>query len=274
MLKVVVFDGGCGGEAVADFLADELGVVEVIKAIDCSHGSYEDKNQAEVCALAERALKSYIGKADLIVLGGYTASLALGPLRIKYPNQKFVGLGVNYHCILKSNPYPFKITVLMQETLLCSPLRDELRDNLPFSTLAIPDCSGWSTLAEQGRLSTDIIQKDLAPYFVLQPVKRIQNQKPPTKPQTLLDAIFQEKYCSAGQTQLTSPSATSIVSASDRQLIASDAVLILNTCLWGSKKQIEDVFGYKVRVMDFRQKLLRDVCAGLKLLGLDGKRSK
>lgn len=275
MLKIIVFDGGCGGETVADFLADELGVIEVIKVIDRNHGSYENKSQVEICSLAERALKPYIDRVDLIVFGGYTVSLALETLHAKYPHQKFVGLGINYHRILKSNPYPFKITALMQETLLDSPLRDELRDNLPFSTLAIPDCSGWSTLADQDQLSTDIIQKDLSPYFALQPVKRIQKQESSTKPQTLLDTIFREKYYSAGQTQLVKPSpAPPATNTPDRRLISSDTVLILNTCLWSLKREIEDVFGYKVRVMDFRQKLLHDVCIGLDLLGLDGKRSK
>lgn len=77
MLKVVVFDGGCGGEAVAEFLAEELQVVEIIPVIDWNHAPYDNQDSCEICRLADMSLQKYIGKVDLIVLGGYVASMAL-----------------------------------------------------------------------------------------------------------------------------------------------------------------------------------------------------
>lgn len=280
MLKILVFDGDGGGEIVSDFLAEELNVVEVNHIIDRSHGSYESKTLSEIQQLTESYLKPHIYQVDLIVLGGYTVSLALQYLQEKYPQQKFVGLSVNYHRILKATNYPIRITVIMNDNLLHSPLCDELRDSLPFSTLAIPDCSGWSGLADKDELSQEIMRTDLAPFFILAPARSpARKPKPPRSPTptaTLLETIMQEKYHSSdSQSECLEPVVVeSHYENAERELIPSDAVLILNTCFWHLGREFERVFGYKVRILDFRQKLLHDVCTTLNLLGADGKRSK
>lgn len=267
MLKVLVFDGGCGGEAVADYLAEELKVVEVIRVIEYKSKVYEKKPQLELGRLVERSIKGYIGKVDLIVLGGYTVSLALNYLSEKYKYQKFVGVSVNYYRILKATSYPLRITVIMNETLLNSSLCEELKDRLAFSTLAIPDCNGWGDLAKEGKLSSAIMQLDLGDYFELHPTKRV--KLPKQTPKSILETVAREKY----QPQNIEES-TNDINQPKRKLIRSDTVLILNTCLWNLKREIEDVFGYRVRVLDFREKLLHDVCSSLKLLGVHGGRSK
>ncbi len=270
MLKIVVFDGGCGGQAVANYLAEELGVIEVICAADCRSELYERKTQPELNRLVEKQLQSYIGKADLIVLGGYIVALALDYLCARHPYQKFVSVGVNYHRILHTSPYPMRITAIMNMTLLTSPFCEDLKDHLPFSTLAIPDCTGWSDLAGKGQLSTSIMQMDLAPYFDLHPIKKVKLPKA-LQHRSILETVAREKYYSE-LAQSTEP--PKLQPQEGRKLITSDVVLILNTCLWNLKQEIEDIFGYKVRVLDFRKKLLHDVCTSLGLLGLDGERSK
>lgn len=270
MLKIVVFDGGCGGETVANYLAEELGVIEVICAIDCRSNFYEHKTQPELNRLVEKKLQPYIGKVDLIVLGGYTVSLSLDYLREKYHHQKFVGVGVSYYRIFHASSYPMCITVIMNEALLTSSFCEELKDNLPFSTLSIPDCAGWGDLAGKGQLSASIMQTELAPYFDLHPIKRARTPKV-QQHKSILETIISEKYYPqpAHLPELPEPQP-----GEGRKLITSDVVLILNTCLWSLKQEIEDIFGYRVRVLDFRKKLLHDVCASLGLLGLDGERSK
>lgn len=263
MLKIVVFDGGCGGENVANYLGKELGVVEVVRAIDSRSNVYESKNLAAVCTSVERRLKPYIGDVDLIVLGGYTVSAALKHLQRKYPQQKFVGVGVNYYRIFSSTIYPRRITAMMNEKLIESELCNELRENLPYSTLAVPDFSGWEYLAKYGRLTPAVMREDLENYFELRPKSNRQIAAERTaakKSRSILEKIASEKQ----QTKEEPKPA----------LIPSDVVLLLNTCLWGVKEELEYIFGYKARVLDFRQKLLHDTCIALGLKGADGERSK
>lgn len=59
-----------------------------------------------------------------------------------------------------------------------------------------------------------------------------------------------------------------------RTRVKPDLVLLLNTHFWEIKPEIERILGWRVRVLDFREKLLHDVCAALKLRGVDGNRAK
>lgn len=266
MLKIVVFDGGCGGEAVAEYLAEELQVVEIIQVIDWKHAPYDNKTSQEVCQLADELLRKYIGKVDLIVLGGYTVSMALEFLQGRYTEQKFIGMGVNYYRILKSKAYPERITVIMNEQLVRDKLCEELHENLPFSTLAIPDCSGWEDLTNKSKLSIDILRRDLGTYFELRPKsnREMARERAMERATPMVDRLVQEKRLKARGLQ----------NSATRRLIRSDAVLILNTNCWRFVEELEYVFGYRARVLDFRQKLLHDVCTALGLLGVDGERSK
>ena len=266
MLKVLVFDGGYGGEVVKDFLADELNVVEVSMEIDYSHGSYDSKPCQEIYDLAVKILSQHIGKFDLIVLGGYSVSLVLQQLQETFPDQNFVGVGINYYRILKANTYPEHITVMMNEQLLESDLATQLRRNLPYSTLTMPDCSEWEYLIRVDKLSSQIMRTDLEPYFMLaaETVTERKAKQLQIKTGSILESIMIEKHRQETQAQ----------SNWNQPLIESDVVLLLNTGFWAVQEQIEKLFGYKVRVMSFRQKLLHDVCAALGLLGRDGQRSK
>ena len=113
MLKIVVFDSGWGGELVADFLMRELTTVEVVRAIDWVGAPYCGKSVEGIYELVDVNLQRFIGNVDLIVLGGYAASLALGYLREKYPQQKFVGMSINYDMVLRSRNFPGQVVLLM-----------------------------------------------------------------------------------------------------------------------------------------------------------------
>lgn len=90
MLKVLVFDTGSGGEMFADYIEQELAVVEVLREL---HYEMEtDCSLKEMQLLTEAALLPHIGKVDVIVLASYEITLAtLKFLQRKYPRQKFVG---------------------------------------------------------------------------------------------------------------------------------------------------------------------------------------
>ncbi len=92
MLKIVIFDGGYGGEFFADWLEEEIPIVEVTRVIDWRNAAPILTNPKEARKVATKALSQYIGKADLIVFANYLlTTTSLQYFRRKYKNQKFIG---------------------------------------------------------------------------------------------------------------------------------------------------------------------------------------
>lgn len=299
MLKIVVFDSGWGGELVADFLMRELTTVEVVRAIDWVGAPYCGKSVEEIYELVDLNLQRFIGNVDLIVLGGYAASLALGYLREKYPQQKFVGMSINYDMVLRSRNFPGQVVLLMDRLTSESELRQELRMALPYSTLIIPDCTGWEELINENLMTEEILRRDLGSDFILTtPGRRRQRaandelsfddiatqvvvKKPEifdSKEQALRAAIAKfsqaSKAAVADECKFAEDLANETLRIERRGSWRPDVILLLNTHFWEIKLELEAIFGYKVRVLDFREKLLHDVCAALKLRGVHGKRAK
>ena len=97
MLKIVVFDGGFGGELFADYLEETLPVVEVIRVIDWRNADKLQKNSRTARRAARAALRPYIGKVDLVVFANVLLSeTSLKYFRRKYRRQKFLGLGLSH----------------------------------------------------------------------------------------------------------------------------------------------------------------------------------
>ena len=95
MLKIVVYDSGCGGELFADRLERELPIVEVIRVIDWRHAEESQSDSKAARNFAELALRPYIGKVDLIIFANYLLSItSLRHFRRKYKNQQFLGLNL------------------------------------------------------------------------------------------------------------------------------------------------------------------------------------
>lgn len=246
MLKVVVFDSGCGGDVVADYLAQELEVIEVVRVININL-SLETGTLPEICHFAKMCLRAHIGKVDLIVLGGYVVSLALGFLQQEYPQQKFTSVGINYYRILHSTIFPDQVAIMADKVLFEAVVRKEVCQELPYSTIILPDCSGWDHLINEGQMSMEVLRSDLGPYFALH----------------------------QGREHTFSPSPNPEEPPPDKpELLRPNVVLLLNTHFWQIKPELEELFGYRVRVLDFRQKLLHDTCRALGLRGVDGCRSK
>ena len=51
-------------------------------------------------------------------------------------------------------------------------------------------------------------------------------------------------------------------------------MILLSTHFWAIKSDLEELFGWRVRVIDFREVVLRNVCLALRLRGVDGRRAK
>lgn len=301
MLKIVVFDGGWGGENVANFLDQELGIVEVIRVIDWANAPYETKTSEQIIELVEENLRSYIGRADAIVLAGYSVSEALPSLRQKYPKQRFVGMGLDYVRILRSRYYPSNTVILANAGVQKSQLCQECGARLKDATLILPDCRGWEELANEDLLTPEILKAELKCDFVMNqkvrvPTKRARQQQKNLEAQQKRAQAATMKALRASIDQLqkdeirlalknleqlskrvAEPETVTrrpLVENYRYQQIRPDLVLILNTHFWDLKDAFVELFGWKTRVLDFREKLFRDVCTALHLKGIDGKRAK
>ena len=93
MLKIAILDCGYGGEFLADRFEEEVGVVEVIRVIDWRHSEQYLTKPKTARALANAALRPYIGTVDLIIIANHLLSAtSLNYFKHKYPEQKFIGL--------------------------------------------------------------------------------------------------------------------------------------------------------------------------------------
>lgn len=247
MKKVVVFDSGWGGELVADFLAEELQTVEIIRVIDWPHAPYGVKSQREICQLVVASLAPYIGRVDLIVLAGYTSSLATSHLRQLYPTQAFVEMSVDIPRVLHSRNFPRQICVFMNKLTTESDKCKELYLRLPDSFLTIPDCAGWDQMIDDGEMTPEFLRERLASYFHLYEKSKARSARRSLKPCRPLPGTYP---------------------------VRADAVILMDTHFWDIRKELEGLFGWSVRIIDSRQKLLHDVCTALNLRGVDGNRMK
>ena len=98
MLKIVVFDGGYGGEIFADYLQENLPIVETIRVIDWRNAEKILLKAKDARRVADAALRPYIGKVDLIIFANYLITItSLKYFRRKYKTQKFLGLQLPTH---------------------------------------------------------------------------------------------------------------------------------------------------------------------------------
>lgn len=105
MLKVAVFDNGFGGELFADRLESELPVIEVIRVIDWRSAKEAQKSSVGARKSAERALRPYFGKVDLIIFANYLlATTSLKYFQRKYSTQKFIGFTIRPKRITMGKP--------------------------------------------------------------------------------------------------------------------------------------------------------------------------
>ena len=105
MLKIVIFDSGYGGEDFADQLESELPTTEIIRVIDWRSADGILANSRRARVLAEKALRPFIGKVDLIIVANYLVSAtSLKYFRRKYKNQKFIGFTLRPRRIVPGRP--------------------------------------------------------------------------------------------------------------------------------------------------------------------------
>lgn len=95
MLKVVVFDSGYGGELFADYLQENLPVIQIVRVIDWRNANMINTRYREGRKIAEAAIKPYIGKVDLIIFANHLLTItSLKYFKRRYRNQNFLGFSL------------------------------------------------------------------------------------------------------------------------------------------------------------------------------------
>lgn len=161
MLKVVVFDSGWGGELFANYLEDELPIIEVIREIDWRNASGYEETEAEARKLARAAVSKYIGRVDLIVLAGQRLSIvALDYLKKCFPEQKFIGFKLRrFEEIPKATSR--KIIYLTTNLVRSSQHYIEAKNDRRDIEFIEPECRGWKQMIDDGELTDEIINREL-----------------------------------------------------------------------------------------------------------------
>lgn len=162
MIKVVVFDGGYGGEFFADKLRDELPVVEVIRVIDWRNAEKILASPKSARKVAIQALRPYIGNVDLIILANHLLSLtSLNFFRRKFKNQKFLGFE------LKKPDTFIKRNVLVMTTRAVSKTISYRRFifciHRKTKTLTL---DSWPAKIDDGELSEDEIKLTISKFLL------------------------------------------------------------------------------------------------------------
>lgn len=155
MLKIVVFDSGFGGELFADKLESELPTVNVIRVIDWRNAESFLQSSKKARIAAEKSLRPYIGKVDLIILANYLLSTtSLKYFRKKYKNQKFVGFCLSPRRIVNK-----RRTLVLTTTATTK--------NLTFFSFACRNkakticLDRWPLLIDDGELTAEDLKQDL-----------------------------------------------------------------------------------------------------------------
>lgn len=161
MLKVVVFDGGYGGELFADKLEEELPVIEVIRVIDWRNADKLLLSAKDARRVAKEALRPYIGRVDLIVFANHLlTATSLNYFRRKYSLQKFVGLElkepdtfINRETLILTTKAVIRTTKFFNYLL-------KLKRNC--KTLALDE---WPNKIDDGELDTEEIRNVLSDFM-------------------------------------------------------------------------------------------------------------
>lgn len=164
-MKIGVFDSGIGGEAVAAEIHALIPNAGVMTVNDHAHVPYGGRSKDEITALTDTAIQPlFDAGCDCIVLACNTATTnAIGALREKYPNQKFVGLEPMLkpaRLLTRSQTIAVLATPATLASAQYAKLKLEWANDL---TVLEPDCSTWASLIESGNMEEIDIRSSLEP---------------------------------------------------------------------------------------------------------------
>ena len=166
MLKVVVYDGGFGGELFADLLEEEVPVFEVVRVIDWRNAEMLNQGAKMARKVAERTLQPYLEKVDLIVLANHLLSVtSLRYFRRKYPKQKFVGINLELPTGVRKRDFLVLTTQAMARTMKFRYYKWRLRAKVKILKL-----DTWPRMIDDGELG----EREIAMTFETAAIMREQ----------------------------------------------------------------------------------------------------
>ncbi len=162
MLKVVVYDGGYGGELFADRLEEELPVVEVIRVIDWRSADKLVASPKSARNTAVEALRPYIGRVDLIILANHLlTATSLKFFVRKYKNQKFIGLGLPEPSTFMDRPTAVLTTKALSKTITYRSYLLKLKRKTDTFCL-----DSWLPLIDDGELTNRMINREFSGFYL------------------------------------------------------------------------------------------------------------
>lgn len=161
MLKIVVLDGGYGGELFADKLEEELPVANIIRVIDWRNADSYLKSPRRARRTAIEALRPYIGRVDLVVLANHLLSAtSLKFFRRKFKDQKFVGLDLPRPTTFVDRPIVVLSTKSLTHTINYHNYLFHLKRKA--DTICLDD---WPGLIDDGELGHIAISKEFDNFY-------------------------------------------------------------------------------------------------------------
>ena len=160
MLKIVVLDGGFGGEIFADRLEEELPIANIIRVIDWRNADLFLKSSKSARQVADAAIRPYIGRVDLIIFANHLVSItSLKYFRRKYQNQKFLGLKLPTPNTPSNRPTVILTTKAVTHTINYYNYIFRLKRK---STTVCLDT--WSRLIDDGELTEEMIGSEMTNF--------------------------------------------------------------------------------------------------------------
>lgn len=161
MQKVVIFENGNDGERFADYLEQELAVVDVIRVSAPKPKLPDPKTMQTRTAVADAALSPYIGRAEVIVLASYEATLATSRfLHHKYPEQKLVGFWPQLSRHLKKVPDGKRVMLLARDEVRHSPDYQKEVRRLDRFEVVESNCDDWMRAITDADFGKEFIPKE------------------------------------------------------------------------------------------------------------------
>ena len=162
MKKIIIFDSGFGGEMFADYVENEIAVIDIIRVIDWHNAACYLKNITVARSAALAALRPYIGRVDIIVIANhFLAETSLGFFRHKFKNQKFIGFSNN--CLTKFSKDSNNLilaTTSMSRHLISYKFKKNFREVY---------LDAWVQKIDDGELTPDDVKRDLYKYVAFAP---------------------------------------------------------------------------------------------------------
>jgi glutamate racemase len=163
-LKIGVFDSGIGGLSVANAVKKALPKAQIIFKNDAEHMPYGTKTKDEILAFCLPVLQSLVtDQVDIIVVACNTVSTNLiGTLRTLLPLPL-----IAMEPMVKPAAAATKTNVIAicatPATLASDRYRELKATYAQGVTVLEPDCSDWSFLIENDRMSEEQIKKAILP---------------------------------------------------------------------------------------------------------------